>query len=208
MPDAKYKKSPTIAKIMRLGYLRAMQVKLEEPRDVPFYETQCVSIIGMAGAGKSTMGRELSKLLGWIYVDSDNLIEAAYGARLQNIADALSKEEFLDLEEVAIKRIRMQRCVIATGGSVVYRPSAVEHLRSLGPLLYLEVPLELVLERIARKPDRGLAIAPGQTVEDLFHERRLLYEQAASLRVQGGSGPAPEYAACAHEHLRKYWRLA
>ncbi|MDL2307586.1 shikimate kinase [Desulfovibrio sp. OttesenSCG-928-C06] len=159
----------------------------------------------MAAAGKSTMGRELSQLLGWIFVDTDNLIEAAYGTRLQDVADAMTKEEFLDMEETVIKRIRMQRCVIATGGSVVYRPGAVEHLRTLGPLLYVDVPLDIVLERIARKPDRGLAIAPGQTIEDLFNERRALYEKAATLRIKGGSAPAQQYSLEALEILKGYW---
>ena len=171
----------------------------------PYPEDQCVILIGMAAAGKSTMGRELSQLLGWVFVDSDNLIEAAYGARLQTVADALTKEEFLDMEETVIRRIRMQRCVIATGGSVVYRPRAVEHLRGLGPLLYLDVPLDIVLERIARKPDRGLAIAPGQTIEDLFNERRALYEKAATLRITGGSAPAGDYSLAALGVLKEFW---
>ena len=64
--------------------------------------------------------------------------------------------------------------VLATGGSVVYRPEAMRYLTSLGPVVFLDVPLPLILERISRKPDRGLAIAPGQTVGDLFREREAL----------------------------------
>ncbi|MDR2893109.1 MAG: shikimate kinase [Deltaproteobacteria bacterium] len=170
-----------------------------------FPEDKSIIIIGMAAAGKSTMGRELAKMLGWLFVDSDNLIESAYGTRLQNIADILTKDEFLDMEATVIQRLRMQRCVIATGGSVVYRPQAVEHLRTLGPLLHLDASLEIVLERIARKPDRGLAIAPGQTVEDLYNERKLLYQQAEDLRVASGEKPCHFYAQLAIEELKKYF---
>lgn len=161
----------------------------------------CVSIIGMAASGKSKMGAELARLLGWAHVDTDNLIEAAYGAPLQSIADALDKEAFLDLEAIVIGNIRLQRCVISTGGSVVYREEAVRRLQTLGPVLYIEVPLPVILERIARKPDRGLARGPGQSIEDLFNERRPLYEKYAGFTVRGGRGPAQEYAGAALDCL-------
>jgi shikimate kinase len=77
---------------------------------------------------------------------------------------------------------------------VVYRQEAIIHLLSLGPLLYINVPLPIILERIARKPDRGLAIAEGQTIEDLYNERRLLYEAAATVTVHGGEEPVNSYA--------------
>ena len=134
-------------------------------------EDKCVTLIGMAGAGKSTVGRAVAERLGWAYVDTDHLIESTYGARLQDVTDALDKERFLDVEARVIQSLRMQRAVLATGGSVVYRPEAMRYLTSLGPVVFLDVPLPLILERISRKPDRGLAIAPGQTVEDLFRER-------------------------------------
>lgn len=176
-----------------------MNSELNSSDHLTLPENLCISIIGMAAAGKSTLGRELSKLLGWAHVDSDHLMEAAYGTRLQNVADSMTKEEFLDLEEHFVSRIRLKRCVISTGGSVVYRAKAVEHLASLGPLLYIAVPLPIVLERIARKPDRGLAIAPGQTIEDLYHERRLLYEAAATHTIEGGEDHPSVYARKALE---------
>ncbi len=157
-------------------------------------ESGCISIVGMAAAGKSALGRELSRLFSWAHVDSDSIIEAMYGARLQKVADALSKDEFLDLESMAVRSLRLSRCVISTGGSVVYREDAVEYLKSLGPILYIDVPLPIILERIARKPDRGLAIAPGQTIEDLYEERRLLYEKAATYTIKGGEEPVGHYA--------------
>ena len=141
-------------------------------------EDKCVTLIGMAGAGKSTVGRAVAERLGWAYVDTDHLIESTYGARLQDVTDALDKERFLDV----------------TGGSVVYRPEAMRYLTSLGPVVFLDVPLPLILERISRKPDRGLAIAPGQTVEDLFREREALYRQWATCRVAAGDIDVSETA--------------
>ena len=157
-------------------------------------EDKCVTHIGMAGAGKSTGARAVAERLGWAYVDTDYLIESTYGARLQDVTDALDKESFLDVEAKVILSLRMQRAVLATGGSVVYRPEAMRYLASLGPVVFLDVPLPIILERIARKPDRGLAIAPGQTVEDLFHEREALYRRWATCRVAAGNLSVSETA--------------
>ena len=144
--------------------------------------------------GKTTVGRELAQLLGMRQMDADNLIEATYGAPLQAVTERMSKEEFLDLESAVIRGIKVRGVVLSTGGSAVYRPEAMAHLATLGPIVHIAVPLDIVLRRIARKPERGLAIAPGQTVEDLYHERRELYEKYANLTVEGGEAPAQDYA--------------
>ncbi|MDL2266608.1 AAA family ATPase [Desulfovibrio sp. OttesenSCG-928-G15] len=158
-------------------------------------ESCCVSLVGMAGAGKSTIGRELAALLDWAHIDTDNSIEALYGTRLQNLTDIVEKQDFLDLEGEVISRLKLCRCVISTGGSVAYRKKGVDHLKTLGPIVHIAVPLDIVLERIARKPDRGLAIAPGQTLEDLYNERMPLYEAIADFTIPGGRAPAASYAA-------------
>lgn len=154
----------------------------------------CITIIGMAAAGKTTIGRELGALIDWPSVDSDHIIESCYGVRLQSIADSLDKEGFLDLEMQVIKTIGTRRTVVSTGGSVVYREEAMRYLQSLGPVIYLAVPLPIILERIARKPERGLAIAPGQTIEDLYNERAKLYDRYATWTVEGGGAPPHTYA--------------
>lgn len=143
-----------------------------------------IIIIGMAGAGKSTIGKALAHYLNWAFVDTDNIIEANYATKLQNVADKLSKEEFLDTEATIIQSIYFNRTVIATGGSVVYREKAMEHLAKLGVIVHLKVDLNLIIERIAKNPDRGLAIAPGQTIEDLFYEREKLYQKYANITFE------------------------
>ena len=156
----------------------------------------------MAAAGKTTIGRELAALLDWPQLDTDQLIEATYGTRLQEISTAVTKEEFLDIEGLVVSRLRIKRIIISTGGSVVYRPQAMEHLLRLGPVVYIDVPLPIILERISRKPDRGLAIGPGQTVEDLFMERKRLYETFATYTLLGGEEPAFAYAERIADWLR------
>lgn len=146
-------------------------------------ETDCITLIGMASAGKSTLGKILARQLGWVFIDTDHLIEGQYGTNLQAVTDSMTKEEFLDVECSVVSAVRAKRCIIATGGSVVYREQAMVHLQSLGPVCHLDVGLPNILKRIAEKPDRGLAIAPGQTIEDLYNERAALYKKYASICV-------------------------
>ena len=164
-------------------------------------EKGCITFIGMAGAGKTTVGRLVARALGWAFVDSDHIIEAAFAAPLQRVADAMSKEAFIDMEAEIVSSLRLCRTVIATGGSVVYRQSTMEHLAGLGPVVYLDVPMKVILERIARNPDRGLAIAPGQTVEELFLEREAHYRRYATVSVASCGLSPSESARLALEKL-------
>lgn len=153
----------------------------KQPFSLP--DSACISLIGMPGAGKSTVGRHLARQLDWAFVDTDHLIEATYGTTLQNITDAMPKDAFLDVEGGIVGSLQTCHCVLATGGSVVYRDRAMQHLLSLGPVVFLEVSLPLLLERVARNPNRGLAIAPGQTLEDLYTERMQLYQRYATQTI-------------------------
>ena len=155
----------------------------------------CVSIIGMAGCGKTTIGRLLAAHLQWAHLDTDLVIESTYAVKLQRLTERLPREEFLHIEDETIRSLRLRRTIISTGGSAVYSTGAMKHLRSLGPVVHLEVPLPAILERIARKPERGLVIAPGQTVEGLFDERATLYQQWRTHTLHtSGDGKAEDVA--------------
>ena len=161
----------------------------------------CICLVGMAASGKTTLGRNLGTLLGWAHIDTDHVIEALYGAKLQQITDELGKEAFLDLESNVIRSLSLGNVVLSTGGSVVYRQEAMDFLAELGPIIHIDVPLPIILARIARKPDRGLAINPGQTIEDLYNERQELYQKAATIRFAGSESPAAELAVCIADWL-------
>lgn len=161
----------------------------------------CVIFIGMAACGKSTVAQALARELDWPYMDSDHLIESLYGRRLQDVTDAYGKETFLDIECSVICSVRANRTVVATGGSVVYREDAMQHLKSLGTIVYLDVPLPIISERIARNPDRGLAIAPGQTLADIFAEREALYRQWADICLVPEGMSAQNCARWVRDHL-------
>lgn len=157
-------------------------------------DSPCVTLIGMAGAGKTTVGAALARLLGWAHVDTDHLVEAFFGRALQDVFDGLGRERFLAAEEEIVAGLKMQRAVISTGGSVVYGPAAVARLKELGPVVHLEPGMKEARRRVGDGLGRGLAIAAGQSFEDLYRERLPLYEAAADLRLSSSDSSA---ATCA-----------
>ncbi|MEW5773219.1 MAG: homoserine kinase [Thermodesulfobacteriota bacterium] len=156
----------------------------------------CATLIGMAGAGKSTVGRLVAEGLGFAHLDTDDLICAAYARPLQDAYDFLGRERFLAAEEELVARLDVTRCVVSTGGSVVYGPRAVARLRSLGPVVHLYADLDSVAARVAHNPQRGLCIAPGQTLAELCAEREPLYRAAADF-ILDSSGLDPRQCAAA-----------
>ncbi|HDQ41525.1 MAG TPA: shikimate kinase [Desulfonatronum sp.] len=148
----------------------------DTPRTIP-----CISLIGMAGAGKSTVGRALAERLQWAHLDTDRLLEAHWGCALQDLVDGLGLEEFLRAEEKLVSELWLRRTVISTGGSVIYGPAAINRLKVLGPVIYLQVSADTVSARVEDGQGRGLARRPGQSLEQLYAEREPLYRAAAEL---------------------------
>ncbi|HEY5999137.1 MAG TPA: shikimate kinase [bacterium] len=148
-----------------------------------------IVLIGMPGAGKSTVGVLLAKHLGLDFVDTDLLIQRADGRRLQEIVDEDDYHELRRLEEAAILGIEARGAVIATGGSAVYSARAMEHLRGLGTIVHLRASLPLLASRIDDYGRRGIANASGQTLADIFAERTPLYERHADIAVDVDGRP-------------------
>ena len=167
-----------------------------DPARLP--EGGCVILIGMAGTGKTTVGRHLSQAMDWPQVDTDHMIEAYYGAKLQAVVDSMGREEFVHTEDRLVASLAARRCIVSTGGSVIYGPAAMARLRAMGPRIFLKASLGVILRRMAANMSRGLAITPGQTIDNLFAERQPLYHAAADLTVDTDSLP-PE--ACAQRIL-------
>jgi len=155
-----------------------------------------IVLIGMAAAGKSTVGRCLGKRLQRPFVDTDLLLEAWWGAPLQDITDHLGLEAFVQAEAAQILRLNLHRCVIATGGSVVYSEPAMAYLREIGHIVYLESSYENIALRLTNPLSRGLAIAPGQTIRDLYEERAPLYARFAQATINT-DGISPDQACAA-----------
>ncbi len=155
----------------------------------------CITLLGMPASGKSTVGRLLAASLGIGFRDTDHDLEAAHGKPLGDIVAAHGDEAFLDLERDAVLAVAATpACVVAPGGSVVYRPAAVAHLRALGCIVYLDVPLSAIAQRIGDPTARGVVLPPGDTLADLYARRTPLYAQAAH-RCVDCADTTPEQAA-------------
>jgi len=143
-----------------------------------------VILIGMPGVGKSTVGVLLAKRLGFAFIDTDIYIQVREGRSLQAIIQAHGADEFCRIEENYILSLAVGSHVIAPGGSVVYRPKAMAHLKARGLTIHLDIAVERLKRRLDDVDARGVVIAPGQTIEGLFAERRPLYLRYADTTVE------------------------
>ena len=142
-----------------------------------------IILIGMPGVGKSTIGVVLAKVLGYQFVDADLLIQEAEGKLLSELIEENGTDGFIEIENRVNSQIQTHRSVIATGGSVIYGKEAMEHLKQISTVVYLKVSMDTLLERLGDLKERGVAIAEGQTFEDLYRERTILYEKYADVTV-------------------------
>lgn len=147
-------------------------------------EKDNIVLIGMPGAGKSTVGVVLAKKMGMRFVDSDLVIQDTYGKLLHELIEEHGVEGFWKIENDINASLEMQQSVIATGGSVIYGAEAMEHLRQIGTVVYLKLPYEEVEERLGDLNARGVTLQPGQTLADLYAERTPLYEKYAHVTVE------------------------
>ena len=144
-----------------------------------------ITLIGMPGAGKSTLGVVLAKKLGYSFVDTDLLLQEGTGKLLSEILTEEGVEGFIQQENALLAGLECQRHVIATGGSAVYSEDGMRHLKSLGTVLFIEVELEELLKRLS--PDlleRGVVMRGNNTtIGQLYDERMPLYRRYADITV-------------------------
>lgn len=158
-----------------------------------------VILIGMPSCGKSTLGVLLAKKLGYRFIDSDLIIQERECMLLHDIIEKRGTDGFLEAESRANLSITDTRAVIATGGSAVYCEQAMEHLGSLGKIVYLRVSCQTMLERLGDYVHRGVVLPNGCTPEAMYKERCPLYERYADIvaNVQNGNISATLDGICA-----------
>ena len=142
-----------------------------------------IVLIGMPGAGKSTIGVILAKVLGMNFIDSDLLIQEQEGLLLKDIIKKEGQQGYIDIENQVNKDISVENTVIATGGSVVYCPEAMEHFRATSKLVYIKLSYDTINKRLGNIRQRGVVLRDGQTLLDLYEERIPLYERYAHITV-------------------------
>ncbi|MGD8429689.1 MAG: shikimate kinase [Ectothiorhodospiraceae bacterium] len=142
-----------------------------------------IVLIGMPGAGKSTVGVLLAKQLAKSFIDTDVVIQTAEHCTLQHIVDTRGHLALREIEERELVDLRVHEHVIATGGSAVYSDRAMQALRRHGVIVYLAVDYPVLEARVTNLGSRGIAKAAGQTLEDVYAERVPLYERNAEVTV-------------------------
>ena len=144
-----------------------------------------VVLIGMPGAGKSTLGVVVAKVLGFEFIDGDILIQSQCDKTLQKIIDALGPEGFIQVENEVLSDIECERAVIAPGGSAIYSEAAMCHLASIGHVVYIKVSLEELEHRLGSLHERGVVMRKGMgmSLEEIYHERVPLYEHYAEITI-------------------------
>ncbi len=146
-----------------------------------FFGKTNILMVGMPGAGKSTVGVLLAKDMSMNFLDVDVYIQGHEGRRLQDIIDNDGIDVFKELEEKYLMDISVDKYVISTGGSAIYSEAGINHLKQTSVIVYLSINLETLKERLGDFSTRGVVIKPGQTFLDLYEERCKLYSAAADL---------------------------
>lgn len=140
-----------------------------------------IVLVGMMGAGKSTIGRRLSARLGLPFLDGDAEIEAAAGMSIPDIFESRGETDFRDGEARVIARLLDSGpAVIATGGGAVMRQETRDRIRDKAVSIWLKVDPDIIMRRVKRRSDRPLlqTANPEATVERLIREREPVYGQA------------------------------
>lgn len=143
-----------------------------------------IVLIGMPGVGKSTVGVILAKVLGYQFMDADLVIQEKEGKLLHEIIEEAGAEGFIEIENRINSRIETEYTVIATGGSAVYGKEAMQHFKETGIVIYLSLPYEKLSRRLSDIRGRGVVLKEGQTLQELFAERRPLYEKYADYTIE------------------------
>lgn len=165
-----------------------------------------IILIGMPGAGKSTVGVVLAKILGYDFVDSDIVIQQQEEKRLCDILEEEGLETFLEIENRINAGLNLKHTVIATGGSVVYGKEAMEHLKSIGTVIYLRLSCAAIERRLGDLKHRGVAMKEGETLCDLYEERSDLYEKYADYILNCDNLTIEETISQAVEICRNFHR--
>jgi shikimate kinase len=144
---------------------------------------QNLILIGMPGAGKSTIGVLLAKRLGVSFLDTDILMQTGEGCYLQETIADHGLDGFRNIEERYLLSVPPDCGVVATGGSAVYSRKAMAHLKFLGRAVYLQIDLVPLKDRLGNLDERGVLRMPGQTIDMLYAERCPLYERFADMTI-------------------------
>jgi shikimate kinase len=147
-----------------------------------------IVLVGMPGAGKSTIGVLLAKRIAFDFIDTDILIQHKTGETLQ---DTMDREGYLKLraiEEEVLLDLDIDKHVISTGGSAVYGAKGMENIKKNAKIVFIKTTLNELKRRVSNYETRGIARRPDQSFQDLFQEREILYNKYADIVIESLNG--------------------
>lgn len=142
-----------------------------------------ITLIGMPASGKSSVGVVLAKRLGKKFVDTDIVIQEKYGKLLKELIEEHGDEGFREIEDEVNAGLELDNSIISPGGSVVYGEKAMQHLKEISVIIYLELSYTAIKSRLGDLRERGITLKEGQSLKDLYLERVPLYEKYADITV-------------------------
>ena len=143
-----------------------------------------IVLIGMPASGKSTVGIHLAEKLNINFIDTDDLIEKCEGMKLQEIIDERGNDYFWNVEERILCNLKCNDTVIATGGRAILFPKAIDHLKEIGKIVYLEQSIDLLKMRLSNLDSRGVTLDEGESIESLYNYRVPLYRKYSQTTVK------------------------
>lgn len=144
-----------------------------------------ITLIGMAGVGKSTIGKTLAKRLNYTFIDVDSLIKQKTGMSLQALIDNQGDSALLRFEEEAVMGLKqVDNCIISPGGSVVYSEKAMRHLKGISKIVFLDAPFRSIVKRIPNARKRGIVGLRDRSLKELFEERLVLYNKYSDISIK------------------------
>ena len=167
---------------------------------------QNIILVGMPSCGKSTVGVILAKTMNKGFVDTDILIQQREEKTLQEIINTKGNDYFHKVEESVLLDFEDENYVVATGGSAIYFDKAMDKFKEKGIIVYLKVSLETVLQRLNNITTRGVTLAKGQTLGDLYNQRIPLYEKHADIIIEDNGFTVEEEVALIIEAVNNFKR--
>lgn len=143
-----------------------------------------LTLIGMPGAGKSTIGKKLAGELKYNFIDIDKKIEKIEKKSIQKILDSLGEKGFVLVEEREILKLNgVSNAVISPGGSVIYSKKSMELLKKISVIIFLKSSLKKIKKRIYNINNRGIVGLREKGFEKLYKEREKLYNKYANIII-------------------------
>ncbi len=161
-----------------------------------------IVFVGMPASGKSTVGVIVAKVMGMNFIDSDIVIQQRENAKLNELIEEHGIDDFLKREEQALLSINVDNTVIATGGSAIYSDAGMKHLSNNATIIYLKVSLDNLKDRLTDLKARGVVIRPGESIEQMYATRSVLYEKYADIIVEEKGTSIEDTVCLVMEQLR------